>query len=578
MKRFLPYLIYLRQHWSALAWALICGLIFGASSGFGVPFFVDKVFKAIFEGKEAAFGLSAGLAATLLPVIFLVRGVAGYFCQYLLNYCGQVILRGVRYDLFKKLQELPLQFFERNASGDLLSRLASDTALFQVTVLNLANDLVRQPITFIGGLGYLIYLSITQKESLFILLFIAVGPVIAYPVRLIGKQLKRRGKESQEFIGKVSEQLTENFAGVVEVRSFNLEARELKRMDTGLQAYLRTQMKLTKYYSFSQPLMEFIAALVLAVSFYYGYGKGIPLSTFLSMGLALYFCFDPLKKILRLQNDVQRTYGALDRIEEVLNAPVTIRDAVKPRAAGRLNGTIAFESVHFSYGDEPVFRGLSVSIPAGKVCALVGPSGAGKTTFAKLVPRFYDVSSGAIKVDGVDVREFGLHDLRSQIAVVPQSTVLFNDTVTNNLLIGKPGASFEEVVAAAKAARADEFIRQLPMGYDTNVGEDAVRLSGGQRQRLAIARAFLKNAPILILDEAMSALDSESETKIQEALNNLIAGKTVLTIAHRLSTIKRADMILVFEKGQIIAQGRHEELIESNPLYRQLCQLQNLAP
>ncbi len=557
--------------------AILLGLVFGAASGFGIPFFTEKVFKAIFEGREAVFGWSAGQAALLLPAIFLVRGIAGYGNQYYLNYCAQLVLQGLRRDLFAKFQELPLAYFEKQTSGDLMVRVHGDTTLLQTAILNLANDLVRQPVQLLGGLAFLIYLSITNREAVFLLLFVAIIPVIAWPVLAISRQLKRRSTEAQRWMGQLGSQLAENLNAVVEVRAFNLQERERRRMDECLAAYLRAQMKLTKYYTASQPLMELVGATVVSVSFYYAFRQGIGASTFLAMGAALYFCFDPLKRILKLRHDLERTHGALDRIEQVLREPATIEEPRRPRTISHWRGEIVFDRVSFAYAQQPVLHELSITIPAGTVCALVGRSGAGKTTFVRLLPRLYDIQSGSIAIDGVDLRQLRLSDLRGHIGLVPQQPVLFNDTVAGNIRLARPEATMDEVQAAARLACAEEFILRLPHGYETMIGEDGETLSGGQRQRLALARAFLKNAPILILDEATSALDSESEMRIQEALAALMQGKTVLVIAHRLSTVRRADCILVFDRGRIVGQGRHEELYTSNDLYRQLCELQNLS-
>ncbi|HKB91518.1 MAG TPA: ATP-binding cassette domain-containing protein, partial [Opitutaceae bacterium] len=304
----------------------------------------------------------------------------------------------------------------------------------------------------------------------------------------------------------------------------------------------------------------------------------VQLEVFIAIVMALYLCYEPIKKIGSLNNELKRGLAALDRLEAVLNEPVTITDPTEPIKPGRLRGDLAFENVSFSYSaDAPVLRDVEIHIPAGTVCALVGPSGAGKSTFANLVPRFYDPTAGRVLFDGFDVKSFRLADLRTNIAVVSQDPVLFNDTVYNNLLLGRSNATREEVEQAARDAFAHDFITSFQQGYNTIVGERGARLSGGQKQRLAVARAFLRNAPILILDEATSALDSESEQKIQMALRKLVVGKTVLIIAHRFSTIRDAHMILVFDQGRIVASGSHGELYDRNTLYRTLYDRQHVA-
>lgn len=573
MRRLIPYLCYVKPQTRLLLIALFCGIIYGAASGFGVPFFIEKVFKSLFEDRAPIYGLSAGWAAASLSLVFLLRGVSGYFNQYLLQVIGVRVLTSLRRDLYRKLTHLPLSFFERNTSGDLMSRLVGDTALMQQTITLMANDLLRQPVQLIGGLSFLIYLTIRNDEAVFLLLFVAVIPLVIYPISVIGKNLKKRGREAQNAMGRISNHIGESLIGATEVRSFNLETPFGNKMENELENYERAQRKSAKYITASQPLMEFVAATVISLSFYYSYQHEIGASLFLAMGAALYFCFDPLKRLIRLNNDVQRAYGAMDRIETVLSENIGISEPTNPAviSAGTIKGEIEFSAVDFSYVPEAkVFTSLTKKIQPGEIVALVGPSGSGKSTFAKLVPRFYEVSSGSIAIDGIDVRSWSLASLRNAVAVVPQQPVLFNDTIAANIRLGRLDATDAEIEAAAKAAYAHEFITALPESYQTQVGENALRLSGGQRQRLALARAFLKNAPILILDEATSALDNESELQVQLAIQKLITGKTVLIIAHRPNTINLATRILVFEKGNIVADGTRGQLAESSPLFQAL--------
>jgi subfamily B ATP-binding cassette protein MsbA len=315
----------------------------------------------------------------------------------------------------------------------------------------------------------------------------------------------------------------------------------------------------------------------IAVTLVFAYQSGVKQATFMAIITALYLCYEPIKKIGYLNSELNRGLASLTRIEFVLNEPVTIADPVSPVPVDRLRGDIAFDQVTFAYGDSPALREVVARIPAGTVCALVGPSGAGKSTFANLVPRFFEVGAGAVTIDGIDVRAMKLADLRRNIALVSQEPVLFNDTIYHNLALGTAVASREEIMTAARLAHAHEFIEKLPQGYDTMVGERGGLLSGGQKQRIAIARAFLRHAPILILDEATSALDSDSEAAVQDALRILVQGKTVLIIAHRFSTIRDASMILVFDQGRIVAQGDHASLYAGNALYKSLYDRQSAA-
>ncbi|HYD84865.1 MAG TPA: ABC transporter ATP-binding protein, partial [Opitutus sp.] len=396
-------------------------------------------------------------------------------------------------------------------------------------------------------------------------------PLCVFPIRYVARKVLRRAHQAQAQIGSLSAQVTENLAAAREVRAFNLEDRATERFRATSRALFTAQLKIVKYAQGLNPVIEVISAIGIAVTITFAYRSGVTLAALTSVLLALYMCYEPIKKLGYLNSDLKRGTAALDRLEPVLHANISITDPATPVSISRIRGEIAFDRVTFAYdGGEAVLRDASVRIPAGTVCALVGPSGAGKTTFANLVPRFYEVKSGAVTIDGHDVRSFRLRDLRRNIAIVSQDPVLFNDTIYNNLLLGREDATRAEVIAAASDAHADEFIRSLPQGYDTMVGERGALLSGGQKQRIALARAFLRNAPILILDEATSALDSQSEQLIQEALKKLVVGKTVLIIAHRFSTIRDASMILVFDRGELIATGSHTEVYAASPLYKNL--------
>jgi subfamily B ATP-binding cassette protein MsbA len=377
----------------------------------------------------------------------------------------------------------------------------------------------------------------------------------------------------QAQLGTVTDRFSENLGAAKEIRAFGLEEREIGRFAAAVQSLFHVQMKIVKYSSFLSPTIEFISAVGVAATLVYAYYARIEWNTFLSIVFALFVSYEPVKKLGAINNDLKRGLSALDRLEEVLNEPAEIADPAEPITVGRLHGGLAFNAVSFAYGPNgniPALRGVNAHIPAGTVCALVGPSGAGKSTFANLVPRFYEVGAGCVTIDGLDVRAMRLADLRRNIALVSQDPVLFNDTIYNNLLLGRPDAARDEVMTAAVNAHADEFIRGLPHGYDTVVGERGSLVSGGQKQRIALARAFLRNAPILVLDEATSALDSESEQMIQEALRKLVVGKTVIIIAHRFSTIRDASLILVFDQGEIVAQGNHASLYAGNALYKSL--------
>lgn len=577
MNRFRPFFGYLKPVKGTLIAALFCGLIYGAANGAGLPLMMKWVFPQIFAAEaETLTHWQLALIAAWLPLIFLVRGVAGYGNVYLVQLAGVKVLERIRLDFFSKLQRLPLSFLQRQSSGDLISRGLADTNQLQFTLTFAANEIIRQPATLLGSVGFLIWVAFNERGVALVLVCLAVVPLCVLPIRFIGKKIVRRAQEVQTELGSITGRFSENLAAAREVRAFGLEDREVQKFGTISQALVRFQMKVVKYQQALNPAIEIISAIGISITLIYAYRVQVPLESFLSLITALYLSYEPIKKLGGLNNELKKGQAALERIEMVLNEPVDITDPAEPVSLDGASGDLSFTDVSFAYRKgESVLRDINVHIPAGTVCALVGPSGAGKSTFANLVPRFYEAASGSVQLDGIDVRNVTLADLRGCIGIVSQESVLFDDTVFNNLLVSRPDATRQEVEHAARAAYAHDFITSLPGGYDTIVGERGASLSGGQRQRLALARAFLRDAPILILDEATSALDSESEAAIQKALRRLVVGKTVLIIAHRFSTIRDASMILVFDKGRIVAQGTHTELIANNPLYRTLYERQS---
>jgi subfamily B ATP-binding cassette protein MsbA len=500
----------------------------------------------------------------------LLRGVSGYLNSYYVALTGTRVLEAIRLEYFRKLQLLPLSFVQNRRTGDLISRGLADTAQLQATLTVLANDGVKQPMALLGALGFLIWQAFATEGVGLVLLGVATVPLLVLPIRYVGRKIVKRAEHMQAQLGGVTSHFSENLAAAREVRAFSLEEREAARFGAATNALVLAQMRIVKYAQALTPTIEFLSAIGITATMVFAYGGGVKLETFMAIVTALYMAYEPVKKLGAINNELKRGEASLDRLEYVLHEPVSIADPAQPVAVSRLRGDLAFEDVSFSYGDNAALTHVTARIPAGTVCALVGPSGAGKTTFANLVPRFYEVAAGRVTIDGTDVRAMRLADLRRNIALVSQEPVLFNDTIFNNLLLGREGATRDEVIAAAKAAHAHEFIEQQPHGYDTVVGERGALLSGGQKQRLAIARAFLRNAPILILDEATSALDSDSEAAVQDALRHLVVGKTVLIIAHRFSTIRDASLILVFDKGQLVAQGDHAALYAGNALYKSL--------
>jgi subfamily B ATP-binding cassette protein MsbA len=572
LQRFRPYFAYLRPVRGTLTAAIVAGIIYGVANGAGLPWMIHSVFPKIFGPKAVPLSVWGILGIAMwLPIVFTIRGVAGYLNSYLIQVAGVKILEAIRLDYFRKLQVLPLAFLQKQTTGDLISRGMADTNQLQTTLTTVANDGMKQPATLVSALIYLTYLTSQEKGSALMVAALAIVPVCVFPVRYVGKKLVKRAYQMQTQMGSVTNSLSENLAAAKEVRAFGLEKRQAEAFSKETSALITVQLKVAKYAQALTPAIEIISAFGIALVFVVAQRQGVALEAFLAIVMALYVSYDPVKKLGSINNELKRGEAALNRLEHVFDEPTAIQDPQNPTPVRRVQGAIEFRDVSFAYNsDAPVLSGVSVGIPAGTVCALVGPSGAGKTTFANLVPRFFDIADGEITIDGIDIRKMRLGDLRRNIALVSQDPVLFNDTIHNNLLLGRLDATADEVRAAAVNAHADEFIRTFPQGYDTIVGERGARLSGGQKQRLAIARAFLRNAPVLILDEATSALDSQSEQMIQDALRKLVVGKTVLIIAHRFSTIRDASLILVFDQGSIVARGAHATLYTDSDLYRTL--------
>ena len=572
MNRFRPYFRYLAAVRGPIAAAIGCGLLYGAASGAGLPLLVKHVFPRIFQpGPEPLPFLQVALVAAYIPAIFALRALSGYLNGYFTQLAGVRVLEALRLDYFRQLQALPLSFVQGKRTGDLMSRGLSDTQQLQFSLTLLANDGIKQPATLLSALAAVAYLAVTSDGVWLALVCLAAVPLTVFPVRYVGKKVIRRAAQVQAQLGGVSGQFAENLSAAREVRAFGLEERESNRFAAACRELVTSQMKIVKYAQALTPAIEVISAVGIAVTLLYAYQGGLKLETFIALITALYSSYEPVKKLGALNNELKRGTAALDRLEVILREPIHLADPAQPVAVDRLRGDLAFRGVRFAYpGHPPALQDVTVTLPAGTICALVGPSGAGKSTFAQLVPRFHDVDAGVITVDGHDVRQLRLQDLRRNIALVPQDPVLFHDTIRANLLVGRAGATPAEVEQAARDAFAHDFILQLPNGYETVVGERGATLSGGQRQRLALARAFLRDAPILILDEATSALDSESEAFIQAALRKLMVGRTVLIIAHRFSTLRDATRILVFDGGRVVGEGTHESLHAGNALYRSL--------
>jgi len=560
----------LKPYKGRVRFALLAGGIAGLCTGAGITVGAEKLFSIVLNGEQTMELSELVLFASLFPLLFLTIGVCTFLSTYHLNYAGLGVIRDLRAELFLHIQRLPLAFFQTKKTGDLIARLTADTQAMQYALTITGRDLAIAPLTFLGAISMLAYKGWQHDGVVYVYCSIALLPLVIFPVRKLTQKLGQKAKVQQEELSSVTNDLSQNLGAVKEVRAFNLQERETQRFYKRLSELFHSQMKVVKYTFSLSPVVEVISSVGLAAAFVVGYYQGVSGEVFIAIFAALYFSYSPIKRISYLAGELKKGAESLRRIREVINEPVDIAEPDVPVAIDSLQGKIEFEKVSFAYGDSPALENINALIDPGCVCALVGPSGAGKSTFANLVPRFYDVIEGRILVDGHDVRQFRTDDLRRQIAIVSQEPVLFDDTIAENIRLGRQDATDEEVHEAARQAFADDFIAEQPKGYQTIVGERGTRLSGGQKQRIAIARAFLRNAPILILDEATSALDSESERMIQQALDKLVMGKTVLIIAHRFSSIRNATKILVFDSGKIIDIGSHDALYNRCPLYKSL--------
>lgn len=570
LKNLLRFYDLLKPYRGKVLFSVLIGSIAGAGTGGGITKGAEMLFSEIFSGDNSLSTSELWTIAAAFPVLFTIIGASTFASSYLLHDAGLGAIRDLRARCFNRLQALPLAYFQKAKTGDLISRITTDTQLLQVTLTYLARNLIVHPATLLFALGYLAHKAWGNQGVIEIYLCLAVLPVVIFPIRIFSRKLQRKAKLQQEGFGHLTDNVAQNLSAAREVRAFNLQANEQQRFHQRVTDLFLAQMKVIKYSYSLGPVVEIFSSIGLSIAFIIGYKNGIDGGVFFGIFLALYFTYTSVKKLGTFSGELYKGIAALDRINEVIVQPIEIEDPSNHIAIDKLRGAIEFRDVSFSYDKTSALKKVNARVEPGSTCALVGPSGAGKSTFANLVPRFYDVNDGQVLIDSIDIRSLRQHDLREQIALVSQDPILFDDTISENIRIGNLHASEEEIRTAAKNAFADDFILEQPDGYDTIVGERGTRLSGGQKQRIAIARAFLRNAPILILDEATSALDSESEQKIQKALDELVVGKTVLIIAHRFSTIKNADKIIVFQDGAIIDEGPHDQLYGRCDLYRKL--------
>ena len=536
-------------------------------TGYMHRLFLDRLFPV---DRESLF--------LYIPITFvlilLAKGVFNYFGKYWLDSVGLSAITDLRNDLYDRIIHHGQDFFAAYPTGTLISRLISDIERIKTSVSEKLTELSRESLSLIA----LILSAFWQDWRLTLISFVTI-PLVVYPLARFSRKLRRAAHRSQEQMAHLADQMKETITGVRIVQMFQREEQEQTRFRRYNREVLRANLKATRIMALTTPLMELIGGVAVAGILYYGHFRILSgqttLGAFSAFLATLYAIYVPVKKLSQANSIVQQAVSAAERSVEILDRPAAVKERPGAGELAPFSDRIRFEGVVFGYDEERrVFDGLNLEVPKGQTLAIVGSSGAGKTTLVNLLPRLFDIQEGHVRIDGVDIRDVTLSSLRVQMAMVTQETVLFNDTVSSNIAYGHPGASPHEVEEAARKALAHDFIMETPMGYDTLIGEGGFSLSGGQRQRLAIARALLKDPPILILDEATSALDSESEYLVQQALFNLLQGRTTLVIAHRLSTILNAQRIIVLDGGRVAEDGTHGELMEIGGLYAQLCALE----
>ena len=570
MRNYKRLLVYIKPYLGTFGLAIIC-IICASGANLYLPWIIKDMIDKVLAEKDMAM---LNFISVSIVVVFAIRGVFYYGQSYLVSYIGQRVVVDVREVMFRKFQRMPMEYFDKHQTGETMSYLTNDVGAIQSALVDNLIEMFTEGAILIGSIAMMFYLD--WKLTLLTLITV---PLVGISMRIFGKKIKSTSRVIQEKLADITSLLQESISSIRVVKSFVREKYEIDRFNVENELNFKATMDNVKITSLLTPTVEFLAAV--AVTFIVWFGGYEVVNGIISAGALVAFLTyavnlaNPVKRLSRIYGRLQKAMAAIDRIFGVLDLPEKVNDKPNSIELPPIKGNISVENVTFSYdGVHNALENVSFEVKPGQMIAFVGPSGAGKSTIANLIPRFYDVTSGAIKIDGLDIRDVKIDSLREQIGIVPQETLLFSTTVMENIRYGRLNATDEEVKAAARAANAEKFILELPEGYQTKIGERGLNLSGGQRQRMAIARAMLKNPQILILDEATSALDTESEKIVQSALDDLMIGRTSFVIAHRLSTIFGADKIFVIDKGKICESGTHKEPLELGGVYSNLYNIQ----
>jgi subfamily B ATP-binding cassette protein MsbA len=605
---FLRVLKYVRPYWKQLALSVFFTILFSIFSGVSIYLAIpllETLFSQDYISALNKLGSSSGFLSDLkntffsfllryvfsgthsealikiclvIVVAFFFKNISGYLQAYFMAYVEQGLVKDIRNEVYRHLHTLSLGYFTSERTGNLISRITNDVNIINTGISATFLNLVREPLLIVVFL--MIAISINWRLTLISLL---VLPFALYFISKLGLRLHKESRISQERMADITSVLQETISGVKVVKAFGMEEFENKKFQTQTWRYFKSLLKITRIRNLASPITEFLSVVAGVVIIWYGGMQVLELGTmraseFLTFLIAIFQIMPPVKELTSVNNRIQESTSAAKRVFEILDIEPDIKEAPNAIELKEFKDEIVFENVWFSYNGTKngdfILKGINLKVKKGEILAIVGPSGAGKSTLVDLIPRFYDPTEGRILIDGIDLRMIKIKSLRDKIGIVTQETILFNDTIRNNIAYGLEDCPIDKIIEAAKAANAHDFIMQLPNGYDTVIGERGMKLSGGQRQRISIARALLKNPPILILDEATSNLDAESEILVQEAIERLMQNRTVFVIAHRLSTIRNADRIIVIDNGRIVQEGKHEELIHQDGLYKKLYEMQ----